>query len=118
VSPAGASAPGRIFSYDIAGGKYEEHDYYSVGSGSMFARSALKKRYEPGADLATTVRAAIEALYDAADDDSATGGPDMTRRIFPVVVAVTAAGAVRWTDEQVGVVAEAVVAGRLLKPGG
>jgi proteasome beta subunit len=118
LSPAGTSAPGRIFSYDIAGGKYEEHDYYSVGSGSMFARSALKKRYEPGADLATTVRAAIEALYDAADDDSATGGPDMTRRIFPVVVAVTPAGAVRWTDEEVGVVAEAVVAGRLLKPGG
>ena len=98
-----AAAPGRIFSYDIAGGKYEEHDYYSVGSGSMFARSALKKRYEPGADLASTVRAAIEALYDAADDDSATGGPDLTRRIFPVVVAVTAAGAVRWTDDEVGV---------------
>ena len=110
--------PGRIFSYDIAGGRYEEHDYYAVGSGSMFARSALKKRYEPGADLATTVRAAVEALYDAADDDSATGGPDLTRRIFPVVVAVTAGGAVRWTDEEVGVVAEAVVAGRLLKPGG
>ena len=118
VSPAGTSAPGRIFSYDIAGGKYEEHDYYSVGSGSMFARSALKKRYQPGADLAATVRAAIEALYDAADDDSATGGPDMSRRIFPVVVAVTPDGAVRWTDEQVGEVAEAVVAARLLKPGG
>ena len=64
------------------------------------------------------MRAAIEALYDAADDDSATGGPDLTRRIFPVVVAVTAAGAVRWTDDEVGVVAEAVVAGRMLKPGG
>ncbi len=110
--------PGRIFSYDIAGGRYEEHDYYAVGSGSMFARSALKKRYEPGADLATAVRAAVEALYDAADDDSATGGPDLTRRIFPVVVAVTAAGAVRWSDEEVGAVSEAVVAGRMLKPGG
>ena len=55
ADPAGhrrSAAPGRIFSYDIAGGKYEEHDYYAVGSGSMFARSALKKRYEPGADLA------------------------------------------------------------------
>ncbi len=110
--------PGRIFSYDIAGGRYEEHDYYAVGSGSMFARSALKKRYEPGADLATAVRAAVEALYDAADDDSATGGPDLTRRIFPVVVAVTAEGAVRWSDEEVGAVSEAVVAGRMLKPGG
>ena len=118
ADPAAAPGPGRIFSYDIAGGRYEEHDYYAVGSGSMFARSALKKRYEPGADLATAVRAAVEALYDAADDDSATGGPDLTRRIFPVVVAVTAAGAVRWTDEEVGAVSEAVVAGRLLKPGG
>ena len=112
------TGPGRIFSYDIAGGKYEEHDYFAVGSGSMFARSALKKRYEAGADLATTVRATIEALYDAADDDSATGGPDLTRRIFPVVVSVTAAGAVRWSDDEVGVVTESVVAGRMLKPGG
>jgi len=118
ADPAEAAGPGRIFSYDIAGGRYEEHEYYAVGSGSMFARSALKKRYEPGADLATTVRAAVEALYDAADDDSATGGPDLTRRIFPVVVAVTARGAVRWTDDEVGAVSEAVIAGRMLKPGG
>jgi len=112
------TGPGRIFSYDIAGGQYEEHDYFAVGSGSMFARSALKKRYQAGSDLATAVRASVEALYDAADDDSATGGPDLTRRIFPVVVAVTADGAVRWTDEQVGEVTEAVVAGRMLRPGG
>jgi proteasome beta subunit len=117
-SVAGAPAPGRIFSYDVAGGKYEEHDYYSVGSGSMFARSALKKRYEPGADVDTAVRTAVEALYDAADDDSATGGPDLTRRIFPVVVVVTAGGAVRWAEADVGAVAEAVVAGRMLRPGG
>jgi len=110
--------PGRIFSYDVAGGKYEEHDYYAVGSGSTFARSALKKRYVATADLPAAVRAAVEALYDAADDDSATGGPDLTRRIFPVVVAITADGAVRWTDDEVGVVAEAVVAGRMVNPGG
>ncbi len=115
--PDGGPA-GRIFSYDIAGGRYEEHDYYAVGSGSMFARSALKKRYERDADLATAVRAAVEALYDAADDDSATGGPDLTRRIYPVVAVVTAAGALRWSDEAVGAVAEAVVAGRMINPGG
>ena len=109
---------GRIFSYDVAGGKYEEHDYYAVGSGSTFARSALKKRYNAGADLPGAVRTAVEALYDAADDDSATGGPDLTRRIFPVVVAITAQGAVRWSDDEVGVVAEAVVAGRMINPGG
>ena len=84
----------------------------------MFARSALKKRYEPGADLPTAVRAAVEALYDAADDDSATGGPDLTRRIFPVVAWSPRAARVRWTDDEVGAVAEAVVAGRMLKPGG
>ncbi len=109
---------GRIFSYDVAGGKYEEHDYYSVGSGSTFARSALKKRYDAAADLPAAVRTAVEALYDAADDDSATGGPDLTRRIFPVVVAITVDGAVRWSDDEVGVVAEAVVAGRMINPGG
>ena len=118
VPASTGSGPGRIFSYDVAGGKYEEHDYYAVGSGSMFARSALKKRYQPGADLASTVRAAVEALYDAADDDSATGGPDMTRKIYPVVVAVTALGAVRLADNEVGAVSEAVVAGRMLRPGG
>lgn len=121
VDPAGAGAQaqrGRIFSYDVAGGKYEEHDYYAVGSGSTFARSALKKRYDGSAELPAAARAAVEALYDAADDDSATGGPDLTRRIFPVVVAITADGAVRWSDDEVGVVAEAVVAGRMVNPGG
>lgn len=109
---------GRIFSYDVAGGKYEEHDYYAVGSGSTFARSALKKRYDGSSDVPSAVRTAVEALYDAADDDSATGGPDLTRRIFPVVVAITADGAVRWSDDEVGMVAEAVVAGRMVNPGG
>ncbi|MTD16792.1 proteasome subunit beta [Nakamurella sp. YIM 132087] len=113
-----AEALGRIFSYDVTGGRYEERDYYAVGSGSMFARSALKKRYRRDADLDTAVRAAVESLYDAADDDSATGGPDLTRRIFPVVVAVTAAGAVKWSEEAVAEVSEAVIAGRMLNPGG
>jgi proteasome beta subunit len=111
-------ARGRIFSYDVTGGRYEEHDYYAVGSGSMFARSALKKRFRPDDDVPGAVRAAVEALYDAADDDSATGGPDLTRRIFPVVVSVTAAGAQKWSESAVGEVAEAVVAGRMLNPGG
>jgi proteasome beta subunit len=122
ADPAGPAArelrQGRIFSYDVAGGKYEEHDYYAVGSGSTFARSALKKRYDRSADVPAAVRTAVEALYDAADDDSATGGPDLTRRIFPVVVAITADGAVRWSDDEVGMVAEAVVAGRMVNPGG
>ncbi len=111
---------GRIVSYDITGGRYEEHvGYHSVGSGSLFARSALKKRYAPGADEATAVRAAVEALYDAADDDSATGGPDLVRGLYPTVVTITAqAGAVGLAQDQVAEVASAVVAQRRERPGG
>lgn len=117
--PDGAeSPPGRIYSYDIAGGRYEEQFYHAVGSGSVFARSALKKRHDPEAGVDAAVRAAIEALYDAADDDSATGGPDLSRRIFPIVAVATRDGAVRWSDESVGEIATAVVTDRRVRPGG
>src|SRR5205823_6825262 len=78
---------GRIFSYDVTGGRYEEHGYHSVGSGSMFAKGALKKRFRDDLTAEDAVRVCIDALYDAADDDSATGGPDLTRKIWPVVMA-------------------------------
>ena len=110
---------GRIVSYDVVGGFYEEIGYHSVGSGSLFARSSLKKLHDPLMEVDAAVRVAMEALYDAADDDSATGGPDPVRRIYPVVVTVTAAdGAVRLPDEQAGQVAEVVVEARRRKPGG
>src|SRR3954468_24179464 len=80
---------GRIFSYDVTGGRYEEHSFHSVGSGSVFARGALKKLYREDFSEADAVTACIQALYDAADDDSATGGPDLTRRIYPVITTVT-----------------------------
>lgn len=89
---------GRIFSYDVTGGCYEEHDHHSVGSGSLFARGSLKKRWRAGMSAEEAVAVAIEALYDAADDDSATGGPDVTRRIWPTVAIVDAEGA-RFVDE-------------------
>ncbi|QTR03812.1 proteasome subunit beta, partial [Saccharothrix algeriensis] len=83
---------GRIVSYDVTGGRYEESlGYQAVGSGSLFAKSALKKLYDPDADAEAATRAAIEALYDAADDDTGTGGPDIARRIYPSVVTITAA---------------------------
>jgi proteasome beta subunit len=111
---------GRIVTYDATGGRYDEWlGYHSVGSGSVFAKSALKKRHSVDADLATTIRNAVEALYDAADDDSATGGPDLTRRIFPVVVSITGAdGAVRRPEEEIEAVVRDVVAGRTENPGG
>jgi proteasome beta subunit len=109
---------GRIFSYDVTGGRYEEHGHHSVGSGSLFARGSLKKLYRPTHDVAEAVRVAVEALYDAADDDSATGGPDVTRRIWPVVATVTDEGYSRWSDDHVGSVVERVLAAREGDPGG
>jgi proteasome beta subunit len=109
---------GRIFSYDAAGGRYEEHEFHSIGSGSPYARGALKKLYRPGMGETDAVTAAIQALYDAADDDSATGGPDLTRRIFPVVAVVTADGYRRLPDDEVGRLSETVIQGRMNSPGG
>jgi proteasome beta subunit len=109
---------GRIFSYDITGGRNEEHNFHSVGSGSLFARGAMKKTYREGMSEQESVRVAVGALYDAADDDSATGGPDLTRRIYPVVAAVTAQGYRRLSDEEVGEVVQSIVDERMTNPGG
>ncbi|TML31644.1 MAG: proteasome subunit beta [Actinobacteria bacterium] len=109
---------GRIFSFDIAGGVYEEKGFDGIGSGSLFAKSALKKRYRPGLPLDEAVALSVEALYDAADDDTATGGPDLTRRIFPVVMTATAEGSRRLSDDEAAEVAEEVVARRMENPGG
>jgi proteasome beta subunit len=106
---------GRIVSFDPTGGRYEEFaGYGGIGSGSVYAKSALKKLHSTDADQETTVRNAVEALYDAADDDSATGGPDLVRRIYPTIITITGAeGAVKLSEEQTQAVAEAVVAGRM-----
>jgi proteasome beta subunit len=109
---------GRIFSYDVTGGRYEETSFHSVGSGSVFARGSLKKLYRDDFDQSQCVTAVVQALYDAADDDSATGGPDLSRRIFPVVSAITAAGHVRLSQEEVAAIADQIVAGRMERPNG
>lgn len=109
---------GRIFSYDVTGGRYEERDHHAVGSGSVFARGSLKKLYRSGMSGEDAVMAAVEALYDAADDDSATGGPDLTRRIFPVIAVAEADGVRMLPDEEVGAVVERVVGARLTSPDG
>lgn len=109
---------GRIFNYDITGGRYEEHAFHSVGSGSLFARGALKKLYHDELDQEGAVAACVQALYDAADDDSATGGPDLTRRIYPVVAVVTGDGFRRLPDDEVGAVVDRVVAERMTDPNG
>jgi proteasome beta subunit len=113
-----AEEAGRIFSYDITGGRYEEHSFYAVGSGSLFARGAQKKLYRPDLTADEAVAVCIQALYDAADDDSATGGPDLQRKIFPVVSVVDADGYRRLANEAVGEVVERVVSGRNERPDG
>ncbi|MGB3443626.1 MAG: proteasome subunit beta [Actinophytocola sp.] len=111
---------GRIVSYDVVGGRYEERaGFHGVGSGSLFARSALKKLWDPDSDRDTAIRNAVEALYDAADDDSATGGPDLARKIYPSIVTITGVdGAVHVPDEEAAEVAEIVVTQRTSQPRG
>lgn len=113
-----AADQGRIFSYDVTGGRYEETAFHSVGSGSLFARGSLKKLYRDDLDAEGAVTAVIQALYDAADDDSATGGPDITRRIFPVVHVITADGGVHMPDGEVATIADRILAARMHRPDG
>jgi proteasome beta subunit len=111
-------ARGRIYSYDVTGGCYPEKDHHSIGSGSIFARGALKKLWRPGLDESRVVRVCLEALYDAADDDSATGGPDVGRRIWPTVAVIDLDGVRFLADEAVAAVVQDVVADRQDNPGG
>nr|WP_203732048.1 proteasome subunit beta [Streptomyces sp. SID12501] len=109
---------GRIFSYDVTGGRSEEHDYAATGSGSVFARSAMKKLYSRDLSEADATTLVVQALYDAADDDSATGGPDVARRIYPIVTVITEDGFRRLTDEESAEVARSILERRLEQPDG
>jgi proteasome beta subunit len=109
---------GRIFSYDVAGGPYEEYRFHSIGSGSVFARGAMKKLYADEMSVRDVALACVQALYDAADDDSATGGPDLTRRIFPVIATVTDDGFRRLSDAESEEYARQVVESRMSTPDG
>jgi proteasome beta subunit len=109
---------GRIFSYDVTGGRYEEHSFHSVGSGSLFARGSLKKLFRDDLTEDETITVVVQALYDAADDDSATGGPDVARRIFPVVSSVTSDGHRRIPGTEIAAVADRVIEARMRRPDG
>jgi proteasome beta subunit len=112
------SEEGRIFSYDATGGRYEEHAFFSVGSGAVFARGSLKKLYRPDFQAPEATMAVIQALYDAADDDSATGGPDLTRKIFPVVLVATADGVARVAEPEIVAMVTQMMASRNERPDG
>jgi proteasome beta subunit len=108
--PQGA---GRIVSFDAAGGwNIEEEGYQSVGSGSIFAKSSVKKLYSGVSDADSALRVAIEALYDAADDDSATGGPDLVRGIYPTAVTIGVDGAVDVPERRIAELAREVIQSR------
>jgi proteasome beta subunit len=112
------SGAGRIFSYDPAGGPSEEHRFYSIGSGSVSAMGALKKLYADGMPASQAVLCCLQALYDAAEDDTATGGLDMARRIFPIVTMITGDGFRRLPEAEVAQAAQRVLAGRMGSPDG
>jgi proteasome beta subunit len=103
---------GRLFFYDATGGRWEEEDYQATGSGAQPAKNSLKKRWRPGLAHDEAMRVAVEALIDAAEDDVATGGPDLARGILPIVLTVTATGAAEATDDEVRAAATAVLEGR------
>ena len=104
---------GRIVSFDAAGGwNLEEEGYQSVGSGSIFAKSSMKKLYSQVTDADSALRVAVEALYDAADDDSATGGPDLVRGIYPTAVTVGADGAANVPEQRIAELAREVIESR------
>jgi proteasome beta subunit len=92
---------GRLFQFDISGGRYEELEYGSTGSGSLHASTVLKLGFRAGMDRGTAVDLAIQALYVAADEDSASGLPDFVRNLFPVVSTVTDKGYEQVDDDEI-----------------
>jgi proteasome beta subunit len=113
LDDADRQSAGRIVSFDAAGGwNIELEGYQSVGSGSIFAKSSIKKLYGGVADAESALRVAIEALYDAADDDSATGGPDLVRGIYPTAVVIGAEGATVIAEERIAELAREVIESR------
>ena len=100
---------GRIFYYDATGGRWEEQDFHATGSGGRPAKGTLKKRWRPDLDRDEAVRVAVEALVDASEEDLATGGPDVSRGIYPSLLAVTAAGADEVPEDEVAAASAAVL---------
>ena len=103
---------GRLFKYDITGGRYEERDYDAQGSGSKDARDSLKKLWKRDMPRDEAMRTALEALIDAADEDVGTGGPDLVRGIFPTVKTITRSGFGDVPDDEIRRVCEAILAER------
>jgi proteasome beta subunit len=109
---------GRVFTYDVTGGRSEEQGFAATGSGSVFARGSMKKLYREDLTADQACMLTVQALYDAADDDSATGGPDLGRDIYPIVTTVTADGFRRLSDAEVASIARTIHERRQDRPDG
>jgi len=105
------SETGRLFQFDVTGGRYEEGDFATAGSGSLHASTVVKLRHHNDLDSDGVVDVAVEALFQAADEDSATGGPDPLRGIYPVVARITAEGFERLEESEVAERTDAFLAG-------
>jgi proteasome beta subunit len=102
---------GRLYTYDVVGGRYEENDFGSTGSGASLAKSYLRANFEEGLDEGQGVQLAVGAPVAAAQEDTATGGPDLRRGIFPTVVVISSDGVRELADEEIRPAAETAVEG-------
>ena len=102
---------GRVFSFDAAGGKYEEADYQANGSGGVHARNWIKAGWHEGLSADDAIELAIRSLFAAADEDVATGGPDLVRGIYPNVAVINADGFLALTDDDVAARAQSLLGG-------
>lgn len=108
----------KIYSYDATGGRYEETSWAAIGSGSPYAKGSLKKLYRPDLSLEETITLLVQALVDAADDDTATAGVDTNRGIYPTVVSITADGVHQWRDDELAEIVGQVTKSRQIRPDG
>lgn len=109
---------GRIFSYDPVGAQTEEYKFHAIGSGSVFALGSLKKMHSPDLSESDIIDVALQALYDASEEDIYTMGTDLTRDIFPIVYITTAEGNRLLTDDEVGPRVREIIEGRMRSPEG
>ncbi|MCB0973451.1 MAG: proteasome subunit beta [Actinobacteria bacterium] len=101
---------GRVFKYDLTGGRYEEGDFYAIGSGSVHARNWIKAKWDQATDTESAVALAIASLINAADEDAGTGGPDFVRGIYPIVATITEEGFELVPDDTVAALARSLIA--------
>jgi len=100
---------GRLWKFDVTGGRYEEAEFEATGSGGLYARESLKKVHHNRATRPEALQMAVQSLVDAADEDRATGGIDVARGIYPILNYCTADGIERESDDAIADVYRGIV---------